>query len=114
MERCHTLFTHNLRIDGRALFEFREIAFQRRAPGSVELHIGDSKALGECLVVPAPPRRIDAGIFRLNVNFLPLANPAFVDAKGPRDLVEIGKLVERVRVVNVKSCVVYTLDGPGQ
>lgn len=112
MEHIEYLLQNNTRIDGRKLNEFREISFSCRHPGSVELHIGNSKALGECLVETLPPQdnRPDRGLFRVNVNFLQMANSAFTDVKGPRDLVEIGKIVERsilsTRAIDVDGLVI--------
>ncbi|ELP90846.1 exosome complex exonuclease RRP45, putative [Entamoeba invadens IP1] len=96
MEHIESLIKKNLRIDGRHLDEFRDVKFLCREPGSVDLHIGDSRAFGETLIEAVTPIGTrDSGIFHVNVNFLQMANPDFLDAKGPRDLIEIGRVVER-------------------
>ncbi|KAL7716528.1 Exosome complex exonuclease RRP45 [Entamoeba marina] len=100
MQHIEGLIKKQIRIDSRQLNEYREVCFTCRSPGSVEVHIGTSKALGECEItaVEAPYADFDRGDFKLNVNFLPMANPTFRDAKGPRDLVEIAKVVERTLI----------------
>ncbi|EDR23438.1 exosome complex exonuclease RRP45, putative [Entamoeba dispar SAW760] len=112
MEHVEGLLQKGIRIDARKLDEFREVSFVCREPGSVETHIGNSKALGECVVEPVSPGRSrpDQGIFNIRVNFLEMANPNFYDSRGPRDLIEIGKVVERgllsTRAIDVDGLVI--------
>lgn len=89
------------RIDGRALDEYRPISVEKgvidTAEGSAIAKIGKTQILvGAKFGITAPfPDRPQEGVFSVNCEFLPLANPTFEPGPPDENAIELARVTDR-------------------
>ncbi len=111
-EHILALLKDGKRIDGRGLFDFRNIeilpALLEKAEGSALVRLGDTKVLVGVKVSMAKPfpDTPNEGVFVVNAEFNPLASPAF-ELGPPSDYaIEVARVVDRA----IRSAEMIKLD----
>ena len=107
IETMKQLLQKGIRIDGRELNEFRRIETTKLGNGQVEIHIGDSKAIGKCIIEPIEIKDEHGGELQIVVNFIPMGNKKHNNVRGSKEQIEVSKIVER----GLKSTKAIDVDG---
>ena len=97
----HKLLKQGKRIDGRGLFEFREITvtagFVPKAEGSADVHIGDSRVMcGVKYDIGKPySDNPDKGVVTVMSEFVPIASPMFEPGRPDEVAIQLARVVDR-------------------
>lgn len=96
-----TLLTAGVRVDGRAVDQYREVTIKKgtieTAEGSAELHIGDTHVIaGVKMEAGTPfPDTPDEGVLMVGVELSPLASPDFETGPPSFDAIELARVTDR-------------------
>lgn len=95
----HQAIHHDMRLDGRGLFDWRKLAFHFSPSddASCTLVMGTTRILSSvsAFLEPPFPDRPSEGSVRFNVEFSPMASPFFEPGRPGEDAVEVARLVDR-------------------
>ncbi|MFX1252342.1 MAG: exosome complex protein Rrp42 [Promethearchaeota archaeon] len=119
LEKKHIL-THlkkSKRIDGRSLFEMREMklvpSIIKKAQGSCQAQLGDTAVVaGVKAEVGTPfPDTPNMGVIIVNIEFSPMASPIFESGPPGKEAIEVARVVDRgireSQVVDLKKlCII--------
>lgn len=101
------------RIDGRTPFELRTARFSFALDdSSATVQLGSTRVMAVvCATLDAPfADRHNEGSLRFNVEFSPMASPAFEPGRPGEDAIEVARLVERglreTRAIDLEALVV--------
>ncbi len=95
------LLKQGKRIDGRGLFEYREVTvtagFVPKAEGSADVHIGDSRVMcGVKYDIGRPySDNPDKGVCTVMSEFVPIASPMFEPGRPGEDAIQLARVVDR-------------------
>ncbi|MHA1519703.1 MAG: exosome complex protein Rrp42 [Promethearchaeota archaeon] len=95
------LLKQGKRIDGRGMFEFREVkvnaGFLPKAEGSADVHIGDSRVMcGIKYDVGRPySDNPDKGVCTVMSEFIPIASPMFEPGRPDEVAIQLARVVDR-------------------
>ncbi|MFX0060689.1 MAG: exosome complex protein Rrp42 [Candidatus Hermodarchaeota archaeon] len=116
-KHIHNHLKKNKRIDGRSLFEMRELKLEsniiKKAQGSCQAQLGDTIVIaGLKAEIGAPfPDTPDMGVIIVNIEFSPMASPVFESGPPGKEAVEVARVVDRgireSKVVDLKKlCII--------
>ena len=92
---------NNLRFDGRGNLDYREITIKKSeivtAEGSAHIKIGNTELIAgvKCEVGKPYPDIPDEGTIMVNVELIPLSNPAFESGPPGIQAIELARVVDR-------------------
>ena len=97
----YTLAEKDMRVDGRALDQYRPISLEvgtiGRAQGSARVKIGNTQVLvGTKLGIGEPfPDSPNEGVLTVNAELVPLASPTFEPGPPDENAIELARVVDR-------------------
>ncbi len=100
-DTINNLIKNNQRIDGRGMYDYREIKIEKNvltsAEGSAKVSLGNTQILvGVKVDLATPyPEKPDEGTLSVHAELLPLASPTFEIGPPSEEAIELARIIDR-------------------